>query len=97
MKLESTVRQGLANLLNDVDTNVVIDEVDQMGGPDGEEALAVSFHLEGAWGGPAVYCFPFAQSIPVENSFADLRDLLSRSWTRSHLPPPIDSVQVAGA
>ncbi len=94
-KFEERVRAGLATLLVDEKATVVVDHVEAMGNDAGSRALSVSFHLEGAWSSPARFTFPFAEAIPLEESLADLRDLISRSWRTAHLPPPNNDLHTA--
>jgi hypothetical protein len=84
MNLELRVRKALSGLLHDTSTDVAIDSVVHNG-----EVLLVTFHLEGAWASPAAFTFPFAEFVPLEESLANLRDLISRNWQRAHLPPPV--------
>lgn len=88
---EAKVREGMAALLRGQNSSVVIDRIDAVG----DQALSVSFHLEGEWGGPARFTFPFAEAIPLEESLADLHDLISRSWPTAHLAPPSSDLHSA--
>ncbi len=83
MKLETKVREALEKLLNNADTNVVVDSLIPAG-----EVMLATFHLEGAWASPVEFTFPFAEFIPLDESLASLRDLISRNWATAHMPPP---------
>ncbi|MBM3792714.1 MAG: hypothetical protein FJW31_01325 [Acidobacteria bacterium] len=84
--LEQTISRDLPNLFDDVQTSVVIDDIESLPGTDGQ-AVSVRFHLDGAWASPASFTFPFATFVPLEESLGDLRDLVTRSWQNAHVPP----------
>ena len=83
MIFETQLRAELDCLLRSQNTQVLIDDVQ----PIGEACLLVTFHLAGAWGGPASFTFPFSESVPLEDSLAALQDMISKNWNTAHLPP----------
>ena len=82
MDFKTKVTNRLKSMLQAENSTVV---VESMEGRDG--VLSVRFHLEGAMQSPAVFNFPFAESVPLEDSLTALRDIISRNWKRAHLAP----------
>ena len=82
MDFKTKVLSRLKSMLQSENSTVV---VESMEGRDG--VLSVRFHLEGAMQSPAVFNFPFAESVPLEDSLTALHDIISRNWKRAHLTP----------
>lgn len=78
------IRRRLANILQNLDSQVVLDNIEQVKG-----AHLVSFHVEGALASPVSFTFPFPDSVPLDQSFAALRKLVTRNWQSSQLPPRV--------
>ncbi len=83
MRRHNEIHRGLANILQDVDSQVVLDSIEQTG----PNVHIVSFHIEGALASPVSFTFPFPDSVPLDQSLAALRDLVTRNWQSSQLPP----------
>lgn len=83
MIFETQLRAELDSLLSDQNSQLLIDNVERID----EDCLLVTFHLSGAWGGPASFTFPLSESVPLENSLAALEDMISRNWNTAHIAP----------
>lgn len=83
MIFETQLRSELDSLLSNQNSQLLIDDVESIG----EACLLVTFHLAGAWGGPASFTFPFSESVPLEDSLAALQDMISKNWNTAHIPP----------
>lgn len=94
MNFETKLRQDLAGALRDQGTEVVVDEIEAYE-EGGDRILSVDFHLEGRWGSPARFTFPFVESIPIEQTLPVLRDLVARNWQTAHVPPGVSGTQPA--
>ena len=90
MNFESKIAKGVAGLLDDQHSQIVVDSIEPISAGDAR-AFSVYFHLEGAWGSPAGFLYPFVEDVPLEETLAALREHLSRSWRMAHMPPPLDA------
>lgn len=84
MRRQNEIQRGLANILQDLDSQVLLDSIEQRSG-----AHLVSFHIEGAMASSVSFTFPFPDSIPLDQSLAALRNLVTRNWQSSQLPPRV--------
>ncbi len=84
VRIQHEITRALANILQDVDSQVVLDNIEQV-----KEAHLVSFHVEGALASPVSFTFPFPDAVPLDQSLAALRELVTRNWQSSQLPPRV--------
>ena len=82
---QNEIRLALTNILQDVDSQVVLDGIEQVS----PEAHLVSFHVEGAMASAVSFTFPFPDSVPLDQTLASVRDLVTRNWQSSQLPPRV--------
>ena len=83
MIFETKLRRELDGMLSKQNSQLLIDDIE----PIAEDCLLVTFHLDGAWGGPASFTFPFSESVPLEDSLAALEDMIARNWNTAHIAP----------
>ena len=81
MIFETKLRRELDGMLSKQNSQLLIDDIE----PIAEDCLLVTFHLDGAWGGPASFTFPFSESVPLEESLAALEDMIARNWNTASL------------
>ena len=92
---EERVNRGLSGLLADSSSQIVVESTKLIGAVEGSHGrvILVNFRLEGEWASPARFTVPFAESIPLEQSLDQAKDMVARNWQHAHLPPPYQDFQ----
>ena len=83
MIFEVQLRNGLDSLFINQHSQLKVDDIESIA----DDCLLVTFHMAGAWGGPASFTFPFSASIPLEDSLAAIQDMISRNWNTARIAP----------
>jgi hypothetical protein len=92
---EHRIRTQTETLLVDVQSRIIIDEIDVIAPVEGSHGRVhlVDFHIDGEWASPAGFTFPFDESAPFDQSLALLKDMIARNWQSSAIPPPYQDLQ----